>query len=417
MGIYLINISPLSIGRRYLMERRKDHKGRVLKPGESQRKNLTYVYRYTEGESSERNSVYAKTLEELREKEDEIQKNIALGIYNKNWTLNDLFYRYLDQKSEEEMKPRTKLKYRKSYDRWVKDSVIGKKKISQLTKSDVSIYYRNLKEDKGLANGTIRCIHKFINGALNMAVEDRILLTNCAKKCALPYRANKEKKKKETSTLSVEQTKAFFTAAENMPYGKSYIRAYRVFIGTGLRYGELAGLIWDNLDFKNRIITVDHQFVQGDNESVTQYHIDEPKTQESIRKVPMSDDVYEILSGLKRNTYFSSMKFGMSVDGYKGFVFHTRSGLPLLEVTYNKFAKKVVGEYNAKHKNKLPEVTCHTFRRTFGTRMAESGMPVAILQKLMGHEDYRTTAKFYVQTDETVVRDQFYKSMDAIQVG
>ena len=58
-----------------------------------------------------------------------------------------------------------------------------------------------------------------------------------------------------------------------------------------------------------------------------------------------------------------------------------------------------------------------TFRRTFGTRMAESGMPVAILQKLMGHEDYRTTAKFYVQTDETVVRDQFYKSMDAIQVG
>ena len=138
-----------------------------------------------------------------------------------------------------------------------------------------------------------------------MAVEDRILLTNCAKKCALPYRANKEKKKKETSTLSVEQTKAFFTAAENMPYGKSYIRAYRVFIGTGLRYGELAGLIWDNLDFKNRIITVDHQFVQGDNESVTQYHIDEPKTQESIRKVPMSDDVYEILSELKRNTYFT----------------------------------------------------------------------------------------------------------------
>lgn len=62
MGIYLINISPLSIGRRYLVERRKDHKGRVLKPGESQRKNLTYVYRYTEGESSERNSVYAKIL-------------------------------------------------------------------------------------------------------------------------------------------------------------------------------------------------------------------------------------------------------------------------------------------------------------------------------------------------------------------
>ena len=53
--------------------RRKDHKGRVLNAGESQRKNLTYQYRYTDA-NGERKTVYAKDLTALRAKEEEIQK-------------------------------------------------------------------------------------------------------------------------------------------------------------------------------------------------------------------------------------------------------------------------------------------------------------------------------------------------------
>lgn len=52
-------------------EKRKDTKGRILKDGESQRKNGSYDFRYTDA-YGKRRSVYAKTLEELREKEREI---------------------------------------------------------------------------------------------------------------------------------------------------------------------------------------------------------------------------------------------------------------------------------------------------------------------------------------------------------
>ncbi|MBQ8814616.1 MAG: integrase DNA-binding domain-containing protein [Lachnospiraceae bacterium] len=58
--------------------RRKDHKGRVLKRGESQRNNLTYEYRYVDFDGKRR-SVYAPTLVELRRKEEEIQRRLSFG--------------------------------------------------------------------------------------------------------------------------------------------------------------------------------------------------------------------------------------------------------------------------------------------------------------------------------------------------
>jgi len=59
--------------------KRKDKKGRVLRTGESQRKDLTYQYRYQDI-SGKRRTVYAPTLEELRAKEDEINKAQDSGV-------------------------------------------------------------------------------------------------------------------------------------------------------------------------------------------------------------------------------------------------------------------------------------------------------------------------------------------------
>ena len=62
-----------------MVERRKDSKGRVLKEGESQRKDGGYDYRWRSS-NGKRHAVYAKTLEELREKELQIQRDKSDGI-------------------------------------------------------------------------------------------------------------------------------------------------------------------------------------------------------------------------------------------------------------------------------------------------------------------------------------------------
>ena len=62
-----------------MSEKRKDHKGRILRTGESQRKDLIYQYRYTDIQGK-RQTIYSSDLKELREKEKEIQKQLDEGI-------------------------------------------------------------------------------------------------------------------------------------------------------------------------------------------------------------------------------------------------------------------------------------------------------------------------------------------------
>lgn len=61
-----------------MSEKRKDHRGRVLRKGESQRKDLLYQYRYMDL-GGKRRTVYSSDLGKLREKESEIQKFLNSG--------------------------------------------------------------------------------------------------------------------------------------------------------------------------------------------------------------------------------------------------------------------------------------------------------------------------------------------------
>lgn len=387
------------------MERRKDNKGRVLRKGEVQRSDGTYMYRYKDLDGK-RISVYAKTLNDLREKEARIDKDLSDGVYTTDITLNQLFARYIEQNVN--IKPRTKHKYNVEYNRWVYNTWIGHRMINQLVKSDIVKFYKELKE-KGYSNGTIKCIHKYINGALNMAYEDDMIRRNFAASCIEPY-----KKTEKRYALSKEETAKFLETAEKYGKGKMYLLGFKLMFLTGLRVGEVSGLTWDDIDLKKKVINVDHQFILGDENSRTSYHIDSPKTFNSTRKVPMSNDVYDLFKELKADTFFEAFKFGSEVDGYKGFVLHTRTGLPILTARFNEYAKLIVKLYNESHEDKLPNVSCHICRHTFCTRMAELNINPSALQKIVGHGSYATTANVYISVEDDFVNEEFFKVMRGI---
>lgn len=81
------------------MSRRKDNKGRVLRTGESQRKDLIYQYRYTDIRGK-RQCIYAPDLKTLREKEEEIQKCLddQMDYVGGEITVCDLLQRYISLK-------------------------------------------------------------------------------------------------------------------------------------------------------------------------------------------------------------------------------------------------------------------------------------------------------------------------------
>ena len=63
-----------------MAEKRKDKRGRILRTGESQRHDLTYQFRYKNHPKGKWQYVYAPTLDELRHKEADIQKDLHAGI-------------------------------------------------------------------------------------------------------------------------------------------------------------------------------------------------------------------------------------------------------------------------------------------------------------------------------------------------
>ena len=79
--------------------KRKDHKGRILRTGEGQRKDLTYQYRYTDA-TGKRHTVYAASLDELWKKEDQINasQHVGLDYAGGGITVIELLERYLSLK-------------------------------------------------------------------------------------------------------------------------------------------------------------------------------------------------------------------------------------------------------------------------------------------------------------------------------
>ena len=381
------------------MERRKDNKGRVLKTGENQRKDGRYCYRY-QSLNGERKYVYDTDLSSLREKERQIIRDIEDGINSNNITMNECFDRHM--KTKVDLREGTRHKYNLEYDRWIRNTWFGNKSISKLKKSDVLLFYKEKSET--LANGTIRCLHKYIHSALEMAVDDDLIRKNPANNCIKDYMESTVRE-----AMTKEDTVKFLEYAESLDKGNNYLLAVKIMLGTGLRVGEVTGITWDDVDFKDKTINIDKQFTLIAGGGKHEYHISKPKTESGIRKVPMSDDVFDLMKKHRDASYFQSMKYGTSVDGCKGFVFHTRTGLPILASRINDYLAKTVNSYNETHDDKLPKLSCHIMRHTFCTRMAELGINPKSLQYIMGHSSYKTTADVYITETENHAQEEFEK--------
>lgn len=150
--------------------KRRDDKNRILKEGEAQRKNGTYEYKWRD-RSGKRCGIYAKTLKELREKEEEVKRDALDGIrtVKKNLTINDLYKLWKQLKRG--LKDNTFQNYCYLYEFFV-DSDFGGRRVADLRKTDIRAFYNYLADSRGLKTGTIDGVHTVLHQVLDLAVED-----------------------------------------------------------------------------------------------------------------------------------------------------------------------------------------------------------------------------------------------------
>lgn len=164
-------------------------------------------------------------------------------------------------------------------------------------------------------------------------------------------------------------------------------------MNTGIRIGEICGLKWKNIDLEKRILYVKCtlQRIYDRENRTTKVILDTPKTQTSVREIPISNKLYEILQPLKKN--YNEEDF-----------FLTGSEEIFIEPRRFQYIFKDI-----LRRARMRSYKFHILRHTFATECIEVGMDVKSLSEVLGHSSVDITLNRYVHSSYKTKRKYLEK--------
>ena len=406
-------------------EKRRDNKGRILLEGEYQKSNGQYEFRYWDKYNTKK-SVYSWRLtnsdplpkgkrecKPLRELEREIlaDKHDQIDSYtSKTATLNERFDIYI--RSKIHLKPSTKSNYVYMYDKYVRDT-IGRMVIGDINYSIIQDFYNDLITTKGFKPNSMEVMHTVLNPVFARAELDCIIRVNPCLRAMKEIRSSMEWTPKTIAVreaLTKEQQLAFVRFFNSHKEYSRWVNILTVLLGTGMRIGECTGLTWNDCDFQNDTISVNHTVIYRKwmNQGCS-YQVMMPKTKNGIRTIPMLPEVKQAL--LSERAYQESVGTANTIiDGKGDWVFTNRYGTIVAPDSVNSAIQRICRAYNQEERERarashrkaelLPHITNHTLRHSFCTRLMETGTNLKVIQKIMGHSDFSTTMDIYTNVSE-----------------
>lgn len=395
----------------------KDLKGKPLPKGIYQRKDGRYEARaLINGVSVQLYNFNLKQLkidfenakEEARKGVDKKLSNITLDEWFDEW-----FERYKVPKIKETSITPMKTKYRSNFGR-----LIGNMKVSEIRNMDIQGVINTMQKE-GRATSSMRDALGRVRECLESAKNNRIISENPCFDVTVPW----ENKTKERRFLSQDEQNRFLLQVENNWYKEMF---YVMFL-TGMRIGEVGGLKWNDVDFKNKCININRSLSCEYHEGVKTIRLTTPKTHNSYRKIPFMGEVEEMLLSQKKKQDRLRKELGKRYrsDGdFADLVFVTSMGSPVLRYHAEKECKKVVKAINEQEafesvkEQREPiifkDVYPHAIRHTFCSRCFQLNMNPKVVQTLMGHQHYSTTIDIYTHVMEQDINEEVCKMESAI---
>lgn len=259
----------------------------------------------------------------------------------------------------------------KFYDLLEKDTQLVRKKGNNGTKTK-----------KPLSGKTILEHHRLLRAMLHRAVYWQLIVSNPAERVQAP-RAKKPKRR----SYDDEQTKILLENLEQLSIEDTkYKVAIILTVFTGVRLGELMGLEWQDVDFRNGIISINRS---------SQYLSDMgvftkvPKTESSIREIAIPEFIISLLEEYKLWYEDQKLLYGeLWTNSDRLFV--QADGKPMHPSTISKWFVKYVGQIG------LPVINFHGLRHTNASLLVAQNIDIAVISARLGHAQISTTLDFYV---------------------
>lgn len=395
----------------------KDLKGRELPKGIYQRKDGRYearaqingikiqLYNFN---LKELKTEFEKRKEEAKQGVDKKLSNITLDEWFEEW-----FIRYKIPKIKETSITPMKTKYRANFGR-----LIGNMKVAEIRNMDIQDVINTMQRE-GKATSSMRDALGRVRECLESAKNNRIISENPCFDITVPW----ENVTKERRFLSQEEQNRFLQQVENNWYKEMF---YIMFL-TGMRIGEVGGLKWEDVDFKNKCININRSLSCQYESGVKTVRLTAPKTHNSYRKIPFMGEAEEMFLSQKKKQEKIKKELGKRYrsDGeFSDLVFVTSMGSPVFRHHAEKEVKKVVKAINEqeafdsvreqREPHYFEDLYPHAIRHTFCSRCFQLNMNPKVVQKLMGHQHYSTTIDIYTHVMQDDIDSEVCKLESAI---
>ena len=376
--------------------KRRDSKRRLLRQGESIRKDGKYQFKYHV--NGKPKFVYSWRLEptdklpagkkpclSLRELEKKIGYDLdsLMDPSRKNMTVMELVDRYLATKTGVTHSTKANYKFIRNI---LEDEDFGGKKIGNVKTSDAKLFLIQLQQS-GKRYSTVKSIRGVLRPAFQMAVDDDCLHKN---PFAFELAGVVVNDSVTREAITRDQMRKFLKFVRDDNCYCKYYEAVFILFHTGMRISEFCGLTISDLDMENRIIDINKQLQRT---SSMEYIIESTKTNAGTRKIPMTEEVYRCFQAILEDREPPAVE--QMIDGHVGFLYLDGQGMPLVAMHWEHRFNHMVHRYNDIFRVQMPNITPHVCRHTYCSNQARAGMNPKTLQYLMGHSDISVTMNVY----------------------
>ena len=352
---------------------------------------------------NKRKYIYGRTRKEVSEKMNEMLSQLHTNTYVEpcKTTLYSYLCTWLETYCKNVVRMTTYINYETYVQKHIKDT-IGGYSLCDLSTILIQQFYNDkakngkLNGSGGLSPKTMKNIHDMLHRALDKAVQLEMLPKNPSDFAVLPKRIKPEMR--------------FFTVEEQQRL-QQVIKGHRLEIPillalyTGVRQGELLGLMWKNvhLDLQGQSYIEIVQTVnrtkrrEESSDGKTELSINEPKTRHSVCTISLLPDIAKRLSDYRQMQENWRQKNGFP---YSAFVFLSAKGTIIEPRDFQRDFKKILVQ------NNIRVVNVHGLRHTFATRALEPGMSVKTLSKILGHSSVGFTLDTYAHVTERLKAEE-----------
>lgn len=304
-------------------------------------------------------------------------------IDSKNINVRQYFNYWYEQHCLTKLSPTTYESYRRNLDNYILKE-LGHIKLEELQPMHLQTFYTKCSK-KGLSNRTILYFHRIIHCALKQAMKWQFITRNVADCVDTP-----KPKKYKAMYLNDKEITDLIKSIKNTDI---YI-IVMIAIATGMRRGEILGLVWKNVDLENAVIKVTqalYPIKRG-------LAILPPKTETSIRNISIPLTLLNILKDYKKEQNKNKIRLGKDYIN-NDLVCCTFEGNPIHPTTLNhKF-------HDILNKNHLPLIRFHDLRHSHASLLLKENTPIKAISERLGHSNVNITMNLYSHIYEETNRE------------